>query len=120
MITDFIGFLQDSANAWMLYAVSAFLIFDGIVLHFVRQKIVVKASGRGVAVGGDSHGIIVAGKVAGDVTQLRQATASTSDNPSAHAPENATTIDRTLSLAANLSAIAGLILAALTFYLTFY
>jgi hypothetical protein len=114
-----VNFLQDPANAPILYAISAFLILVAILLHFIRKKIVIKASGDGVAVGGNQSGIIVTGKVKGDVSQHRQVSAATTDNPSSNATNTATTVDRTFALLANLSAIIGLILAALTFYLTF-
>jgi hypothetical protein len=120
VIADIIDFFQDPANSLILYAISVFLILDGIILHIVRKKVVNKAIGSGVAVGGDNSGIIVTGKVKGDVSQHRQVTSATSDNPSPNAQKNAATVDRTFSLLANFSAIVGLILAALTFYLTFY
>lgn len=72
MIADIINFFQDPANSLIIYAISVFLILDGLLLHIVRKKVVNKAIEGGVAVGGDS------------------------------------------------SAIIGLILAALTFYLSFY
>jgi len=74
----------------------------------------------GVVVGGNSSGIIVTGNVKGDVSKHRQATPAAPDNPPQNMPKNAATIDRTLARLANLSAIAGLVLAALTFYLTVY
>jgi hypothetical protein len=88
-----VNFLQDPANAPILYAISAFLILDAILLHFIRKKIVIKASGDGVAVGGNQSGIIVTGKVKGVVSQYRQVTAATTDNPSFNATNTATTVD---------------------------
>jgi hypothetical protein len=120
VIADIVNFLQDPANAPLLYAISAFLVLDAIVLHFVRKKIVIKAYGGGVAVGGIQSGIIVTGKVKGGVSQHREVTAAARDAHSPNTNSNAPTVDRTLSLLANLSGIIGLILAALTFYLTFY
>jgi hypothetical protein len=116
VIADIISFFQNPANALVHYAMSAFLIFAGIVLHGVRKKVVNKDATGGVVIDGNNSGIIVTGKVKGDVNQLRQA----ADKPPPNLSKNATTIDRKLSRLANLSAIAGLILAALTFYLTFY
>ncbi|MEW8110010.1 MAG: hypothetical protein AB2802_13080 [Candidatus Thiodiazotropha endolucinida] len=119
MIADIISFFQDPANALVHYAMSALLILSGIILHGVRKKVVNKATAGGVVVGGNSGGIIVTGKVEGDVTQYRQETATVPDKPPVNAPKDTTTIDQTLSRLANLSAIVGLVLAALTFYLTF-
>jgi hypothetical protein len=116
VIADVISFFQDPANALVHYAMSAFLIFAGIVLHGVRKKVVNKATAGGVVVDGNNSGIIVTGKVKGDINQHRQA----AEKPPPKLSKSAATIDRTFSRLANLSAIAGLILAALTFYLTFY
>jgi hypothetical protein len=119
VIADIISFFQDPGNALVHYAMSALLILAGVILHIVRKKVVNKASAGGVVVAGNSSGIVT-GKVKGDIAQHRQATAAAPDKSRPNASKDAATIDRTLSRLANLSAIAGLILAALTFYLTLY
>ncbi|MES9851100.1 MAG: hypothetical protein ABW170_04630 [Candidatus Thiodiazotropha sp. L084R] len=123
MITDIINILKDPANALTLYGISAFFILNGIILlYFVRKKIAIKATGGGVGVGGNQNGMIVTGKVEGDVSQYRQTTISThdADAPLPNVPKNTATFAQTLSLLANLSTIIGLLLLTLTFYLTFY
>ncbi len=115
MIADIISFFQNPANTLIHYVMSAFLIFAGIVLHGVRKKVVNKATAGGVVVEGNNSGIIVTGKVKGDINQQQAA-----DKPPPKLSKSAATIDRAFSRLANLSTIAGLILAALTFYLTFY
>ena len=120
MIADIISFFQDPANALVHYAMSGFLILAGIILHGVRKKVINKATAGSVVIGGNNSGVIVTGKVKGDVNQHQQAAAAAPDKPPPNLSKNAATIDRTLSRLANFAAIAGLLLAALTFYLTFY
>jgi len=111
-----IDFLKYPTYAWIFYLIAAFFIFVWIFLNIVRRKIAAKASGHGVAINGDSMGVVITGTVKGNITLERRARPSKSNLVMARV---LSTGDRTLSLAANLSGIIGLLLAALTFYFTY-
>jgi hypothetical protein len=115
-MTEFIRFLQDPANAWILYLGSVFLVFDGVLMHAFRKKVVARASGRGVATGGDNNGVVVSGRIDGDLRQTRWPRQSGGGGDASHRLPDIRRVDRILASAANLSTIAGFALAAWTFY----
>lgn len=113
-MTEFMDFLQTPANAWLLYAIGVFLVFDGIMMHALRKKVVTKAAGHGVAVSGDKPGVIVTGEVSGDVGQTQSAPQT--GRGRSRRQSDVRRLDRILASAANLTTIAGFGLTAWTFF----
>jgi hypothetical protein len=115
MITDLINFISDPANTEVLYFLCAFLFLLALLLHVLRTRVVIKASRGAASIGGDNSGIVVTGKVKGDVTLHREATRSPNCGSGA-SPQSVSRMDRFLDIASKLSGVAALVLAALTYF----
>ncbi len=102
MINNLLSFIQNPDNGRILYAIALFLIVDAFILRFVNKRI--------LTIKGNNSGIAVNGDVKGNITQHQIPTQT---------PAASNTTSSLLSLLANLSGIAGLILAATTFYLKY-
>ena len=102
MMNNLLNFIQNPDNGWILYSIALFLIVDAFILRIVNKRI--------LTIKGDNPGIAVNGDVEGNITQHQIPTQT---------PTTSNTTSSLISLLANLSGIAGLILAAATFYLTY-
>lgn len=102
IINNLVNFIQNSDNHWILYAIALFLIIEAFVLGFINKRL--------LTIRGNNTGIAVNGDINGNITQTQNPT----ETPVV--PNNASSF---ISLLANLSGIAGFIIAAVTFYLSY-
>ena len=96
-----IDFLKDPANHWLVYGIALLLMFAGWLLRRLKR--------RSLTIKGNNPGIAVNGPVHGNITQVQNQSAG--NRPGHTAP-------KMLGIAADVSGILGLILAAATFYLS--
>ena len=96
---------QGPTAIWFIYGLAALLILYWVVSRIISRRRPVRASGRAVVVKGNNPGIVVTGKVV-HIVQHR-----------ADDGRRSGTASRVLGIAANISGILGLLLAALAFYL---
>ena len=105
LIETALNFMKNPDNSWILYGIAAFLIADAVLGRFISNRI--------LTIKGNNSGIAINGDVQGNITQTQTNTADTRDNVKPSIASQA------ISLAANISGILGLVLAAATFYLTY-
>lgn len=99
------NFIQNPDNHWIIYTIAIFFIIDWLILRSIGRRLSIK---------GDNSGIAVNGNVKGNISQNQPSPITpvgNNDNPSP--------ASRLISIMANISGIAGLIIAAVTFYLTY-
>ena len=104
LINSLLNFMQNPDNSWILYGIALFMIVDAFALRFISR--------RKLAIKGDNNGIAINGDVKGSITQ-------TQTPPATNKPSTASTTASAIGLAANLSGIIGLTIAAATFYLSY-
>lgn len=102
IIDSLLEWIKDPDNRWILYAMAFFMLMDAWVLR--------RLSKRSLTIKGNNSGIAVNGDVTGDIIQTQNNSGDAAPPPPAN---------RILAVAANLSGILGLILAAATFYLSY-